>query len=399
MTRYVQDITGEPARTPSAPDGSPSPWERALSEARQALAEVGQFLFPSQNAAYAIRQSRRAGGLTAQRLDAATAALTTGRDLLHTHFTSAPGHPRPRSEWSSLITSAPVSQALLTEIGALAHQAATLTLASQPTGNDRTRQQLTAACRRLQTIDTAARTAYQQQPIGRPGHDLLRAIPVNMLPPPRTPTGRESVAELCAGAIRSATRLRRLAWTSAQQPAWSPDLNITSLRQVAATSTITSHNCHAILLTLADWAAQHREPDLGAELTASAAAAGHARQQWLEAARGLEVVTTDSAGHVSPAAAESSTLATWIGRLAHADPAWTLSNGSNSAPRIPASLIASPEDLPHVVAAIHHACEALSLTGRMQAHEVLAAGFAHRILVPTRSLPGRRSGIPRLRCL
>lgn len=399
MNRYVHDIGAEFTGTPPVTDTSPSPWVHALTEARQALTGATEFLFRPEATTRIMWRPRRATGPVARQLDAATATLTMGRDLLHTHFTSAIGHWHRRSEWSSLITSAPVSRALLAEIGTLARlaarQGAEVALAPQASGSGQTRQLLNAACQRLWLVDNAMRAAHRQEPISPSGHELLQAIPVNALPPLRVPTGGESIAGMCAGAVNSAKRLRHLAWISAQQPSWSPAMNVTSLHQVAANGTVTSHNCHVVLDTLAIWAARNRQPDLGAQLSAAAAAAGYARQQWLSTVHGLGMVTTDCRGYVSPVAAESGTLALWLGRLAYADPAWTLKSGPARAPRSPESLAPTPQDAPLVVAAVHHACGALSRVGQIEGQQVRAAADARRILVPTRSLPDSGFDVPR----
>src|SRR5262249_48926405 len=60
-----------------------------------------------------------------QRIDAATASLAAGRDLLRTHIAARPdGTQMDRSEWAQVVTSAPVARALLLELGLWARRAA-----------------------------------------------------------------------------------------------------------------------------------------------------------------------------------------------------------------------------------------------------------------------------------
>ena len=107
-----------------------------------------------------------------------------------------------------------------------------------------------------------------------------------------------------------------------------------------------------------------------------------------QAARALRQVTTDTRGQVTPAAAEARDLAWWTGRLAYADPAWTLASGPGCPPRAPHTLAPGPEDLPRVVAAIHQAADGLALLAGTERHQLQAAAQTGRILVPTRALTG-----------
>ena len=83
-------------------------------------------------------------------------SLTTGRDLLQTHFAlGIDGGRQHRSEWALVIVSPTATRALLAEIGSLsrkiARQGADLALAgSQPSQNNaEARRALNAACQWL----------------------------------------------------------------------------------------------------------------------------------------------------------------------------------------------------------------------------------------------------------
>jgi hypothetical protein len=61
-------------------------------------------------------------------LETAWASLAAGRDLLRMHlFTEADGAPLNRSDWAAVVTSAPVTMALLNEIARWSQQLAQLT--------------------------------------------------------------------------------------------------------------------------------------------------------------------------------------------------------------------------------------------------------------------------------
>lgn len=92
-------------------------------------------------------------------------------------------------------------------------------------------------------------------------------------------------------------------------------------------------------------------------------------------------------GQQAPAAIETGDLALWTGRLAFAAPDWTPASGPRHLHRPSSSLVASPDDLPRVVAAVHYACETLTTLARTSRAQIQAVARASRILVPTRTLP------------
>ncbi len=171
------------------------------------------------------------------------------------------------------------------------------------------------------------------------------------------------------------------------QASWSPGLTADSLRQSAGCGIVISHHCEILLQSLATRAAWHGDAPLSAGLHESADAAGNARQAWLRAARAWSGITTDTRRAISPAAAESADLAMWTGRLAYADPRWTLQRGPSQAARPPDALAPGPGDIPGVVTAVHHACQTLTQIAAADQEQIRTAANAGRLLVPTRSLP------------
>jgi hypothetical protein len=253
-------------------------------------------------------------------------------------------------------------------------------------GTGQTRRRLNAACQSLWAMHSSVQTAHRQRPASPVGRELLCAIPVNSLPPRRVPEGTESVAALCDGAVTSAERVRQLAWGQAERAAWSPEVSVTSLHQVAAASTVTSHNCSVVLQTLTTGVSGRGSDRLRAELAGAAEAASHARQAWRRVAGALDQVVTDGRGY-SPVAVETRDLAVWTGRLAYDEPGWTPTSGPPREIRPPESLVPASQQVPLVVAAVHHTCHTLTRLAWAQEGVIRSAAQAGRILVATRSLP------------
>jgi len=393
LGRYVQDmntaLTDMPSRT-CLPLGT---WDRARLQAREALTSSAGYLI--QSAGRRTWPAAPSASPLARRLDDVATSMATGRDLLHTHFAPGPqGGRAHRSQWALTVTCEQVNRALLAEIGSLAQQAAhhganvaLSPVPGAPTNADR-RRRLNAACQWLWVLSASVQTARRAEPVPAADRDLLAAIPVNALPPRPLLAGADTIPGLCNGVITTAERLRHLAWQSTQQPPGSPRLTVTSLRQAAETTTVTSHNCAILAAALATRTSHGAFPATSADLTAAAQAARQASGTWYQIARALRQVTTDTRGYVSPAAAEAHGLALWTGRLAYADPTWTLASGPTHPARPPQDLAPRPEDVPQVVAAVHHVCEALTLLTETEHGQLHAAAGAGRILVPTRTLPG-----------
>jgi hypothetical protein len=396
MNRYVLDVTPGRVREPPRSQRAAAGWTRAGTETREALARAAAFL--NQPDAPRPGQQHVVGEL-AWHLDAASASLAAGRDLLQTHLARDGGGERQlRSQWGLVVTSPRVARAVLGEMGVLARRLAPLgaglALGPGSHGSREERQKLNAACQWLWIVDSRVAAVQRREPVPGSDLELLRAIPPRTPPPRRLPAPAETVAGLCAGLINSAERVRHLAWESSTRRASSPDLTINSLRRIAATSTLTSHHCEILLRSLAERETAHGPGGHTGRLLQAAEAAGRSRQQWLGVAHALDRVTTDTRLHLSPDAAESSDLALWTGRLTYADPQWTLASGPAHPARPPEELAPRPGDARLLVAAVHHACETLTSLGYTEREQIRAAGTAHRILVTTRSLPDK-TDIPR----
>jgi hypothetical protein len=394
MARYTADITmmfdDLTAQQRRALYGE---WAWAWFQARHAILNAAAFVSWARSGTGASA-GRRARGQAATGLDAAAFSLTIGRDLLQTHFAAGPlGARLDRSEWAPVVTSRPVTRALLFEVAqwarAIAPQGARLALSGAPVqrGTEQQRRWLNAACQWLWVIDSAVQVAERRDSVLTADISLLHAIPLHELAPRLIPIGGEDVARLCQGTTSCAERVRHAARTVGADASWSPAFTAESLIHSASCATISSHNCEILLRSLAARAAEHGVPDVSTRLLSSADAAAVARDSWLQAARGWHRVTTDTRGTISPFAAETADLALWTGRLAHDDPQWTLTTAPSQAVRSPQSLASGPGDLPRVVAAVHQACETLPGIAGADSSQIHTAARAGRLLVPTRSLP------------
>ena len=391
MRRYLDDITATLHDKPARGRPVLTPWVLASLQAREALANATGFLARPRAL---DRPTVLAASPLARRLDAVTTSLVTGRDLLRTHFAArSRSAPQPRSEWGAVITSAPVTRALLEEIAWLARHSAqysaNVALLPSPGTSVSTaeRQQLSAACQWLRALDASVRTASQRDPVTDSDRELLRAIPVNAIPARPAITGGEPVTVVWEALASIAERVRYLAWASAHETSRLPAVTAVSLRQVAEASTVTSHHCHLLLNTLATRSAQAGLTEVSGQLTAAADAAVDARQTWLHTARAVRQVTTGAPDDQPALASEAQELALWTGRLAYEHPAWTLASGPDSAVRVPESLVPDRGGLPVAVAAVHQACHTLSLLSQTEQERIRAASRAGCILVPTQSLP------------
>src|SRR5271166_3495249 len=390
MSRYLQDIAPTPGSMPSRASPPLTAWGQARLTARDALTHAARHL--RQHTWVTRAPGVAARSELARQLDATAVALTTGRDLLHTHLArDLHGARQFRSEWGLVVCSPPTEQALLAELAWLAHQIAPacLDVARSASSLDTAAAQrgLRAACGWLQALNGSVQAAHRADPVSVTDRDLLLAIPLNVPLPRPVLDGGEPVASLYDAVITSAERARHAAWVMGAQPAWSPHLTADSLRHVAATSTVTSHHCEILLRSLAARTTGSETATVRASLLRAADAAGRARDGWLHLARALNQVDTDTMRHLAPTAGEAGDLALCTGRLAYADAAWTLSSGPGHQPRPPQDLAPHPADVPQALAAAHHACDAMISQAYAQRERIRTAASADRLLVPTRSLP------------
>ena len=319
MARYLDDVALPPDFTPAS---TADPEARAALDARLAVRRAASSLRP---AAVAVRDATAdTAHPAAGHLSSANGYLAAGRDLLQTHFTSGPaGRPIGSSHWATVITSRPVTAALLAELAACSCQLAAWTAQLSRTGSlysglpaDASKG-LRTASRWLRIAGTSVQAAHLQQPPAAAGQKLLAAIPPG-IPPSRQPPGNtESVPDLCAGITVTAERLRCAARAFAGPARWSPAANSLSWRRDALASAIAAHASELILRGLAE-----RAPILGAgsavqaQLADAADAISQVWPAWRAIAHHWDTITTGihHSRDIPPVAAELEDLVVRTGR-------------------------------------------------------------------------------------
>ena len=373
------------------PEGR-GPWSIALCEGRGAVRRAAACLEGWQ--ADGLEAGYEEGTL-AWDLAEAAGTLLLGRDLLQTHFTTrADGSRADLSDWARAVASPPVSRALLAVLAAHA-RAAAVRVSALPWPPGSSRYAAVTASRHLTAFGAAVQAAHVQAPVPDADLRLLEAIPVNAVPERQEPTGTEQTAELAAGVISAAERVRHGARDLASRGRWSPGMNATSMRQTAAACVVTSDSCEVILRSLMARAGELGNPDLRDYLAEVADKAAGARRTWLAAARGWDQMTTDSLGRMTPAAADALGMALWTGRLAYADPSWTPARGPSQEARAPGCLAPDHAGLATAVAAVHYASAAVQRLAEAGGEQIRTAESAGRLYVPTRSLPELQYDVPR----
>jgi len=388
LARYLADLPDEPglARRPERNAGTRNVAARlALGRAAQSLhhAAVGM-------ADAGVGRVHPVVG----HLSAAADYLAAGRDLLQTHFFVDPAGSRTdASYWAPVITSGPVTAALLAELADYARNLAPW-IASQSGARRIGWGKLTSAQLALRSAEPwlqvagTAIQAAQRAHYPLPARTLLAAIPANAPPPRQPPIPGEPVRELCERTPVTAERLRYAAFTLTNRARW-PTTTSASWRRDALASAITSHSSELILRTLAERAGQlGLEADLQAQLHTAACGMAQAWKAWRAVTDWWDVITT---GHPrgarpTPIAIEIGDLALPTGRLGYRNPHWAPAYGNASLIRDPAGLAEAPGDVITVLAAVHHAADAISRIATADHAAVLDAAGS-QLYVPTRLLP------------
>jgi hypothetical protein len=390
LSRYLADIV--PLDEVGAiASGQADGWERAVVDAREALKLAAASLRPAAAAEPALPDAELAGPLAAH-LGAAARSLTAGRDLLRTHFSTGAASP-DRSHWSRVITSAPVTRALLEEIARWSQQLAFLTgrlsvaPAADAAGPAFMPQGMASACHWLLVAEAAIHAGTLGIPLDAEDTGLLMAIPVNAVPPRRAPAGPETATVLCQGIEGSAIRLRAVTFQGADEAAWSPAMTADSWRWSATAAAVTCHINNRMLLSLAEWGRRDLASGAGMQLGYAAQSVAQACARWREVAAAWNEMTTETAGLTGPGIADVSDLVVRTGRLAFADPEWLPDRARRSALRDPADLAPDAAQATAIAGAVHQATDALARMADSDLRAVGAAVGAERLYVRTRTLP------------
>jgi hypothetical protein len=391
VSRYLDDIAPYGLAEAIASDG-PHTRVQAAVDARETLLLAAAHLrqeFPDSRDA-----GRGAAETVMAPLIAAGTALVAGRDLLRTHFRrTSDDEMVAASDWSAVITSRPVTAAVLEEAGRWAQQLGVLTARlAAAAAVDRSvpvavSQRLAEACREL----LAAGVILAAGPAGAAAGadaELLHAIPIAFPPGRQPPDDTETAAELAAGIAVSAARLRVVTRAVVRTAVWSPAMSADSWRWTATGAAVVCNVSEIMLGRLAG------EPDPAArgvaaatpDLVRAAEAAAGACDRWREVTAAWNGMTTDTRGLFSPVVADAGDLVVRMGRLAFADPGWTPARSRRAPLRGIADLAPDAGRAVAVVGAVHHAADALAGLALADLRAVGEAIRGNRVHVPTRTL-------------
>ena len=393
LARYLSDLPlpdeFDPALNPAL-----KPEARAAGEARQALQWAAASLLPDP----AVHESTPDADThpIVRHLSAAADLLAASRDLLHTHFTGSPSIQTARSDWAAVVISWPVTSALISEVAACARRlapwAAQLPVSEpdQP-GGSAVAAGLRTGSRWLWRAGAAVYGAQEDLPSAE-AMQLLAAVPLNVPPAAQPRSQPELVPQLCDGVTITAERLRRATRAFAATARWAPEATSVSWRRDALASAITTHSSVFILRMLAQRARQlGLDAAIQVQLRAAAMALNGVWPAWYKVVRQWDIITTGRhpPGSLTPVAAELGELALRTGRLARRDPHWTPARTGLGVIRDPATLAPARGDILAVIAAVHHAADAIARIAADDWQAVRQAAADGRLYIPVGLLPAR----------
>ena len=232
----------------------------------------------------------------------------------------------------------------------------------------------------------------QEDPPSAEAMELLAAVPLNVPPAAQPPGQPELVPQLCDGITITAERLRHATRAFAATARWAPEATSVSWRRDALASAITTHSSVFILRMLTQRARQLSfDAAIQAQLRTAAMVMNGVWPAWYKVAREWDIITTGRhpPGSLTPVAAEIGELALRTGRLARRDPHWTPARTGLGLIRDPATLAPTRGDVPAVIAAVHHAADAIARIADEDRLAVRQAAFDGRLYVPAGLLPAR----------
>jgi hypothetical protein len=385
LARYLGDLPAPPLF--DAAMGQPlSPGQQSLLDARIALRRGTQTL---RHTLRALPQPAGGAHPAAGHLAAAARYLMAGRDLLQTHFTAWPGSGT--SYWAPVITSGPVTAALLGELAGCALGVAPWTARVSAAGAMDSGVPA-ATCLALHTASQCAwvagiamQTACRDQPELPGASSLLAAIPANLPPPRLAPGDNEQASDLPGGITLTAERLRYATHRYARPAGWAPAATSASWRKNALAAAITCHAGEHILRTLSERATQlNTGPAISTQLTGAAAAMNRTWPAWQAIAHHFDTITTGAqpGAPTGPVTAELADLVLRTGRLAYDSQRWTPARGQATRLRRPADLAPAVSDLVAAIGALHTAADAITCIATADQQAAQAAAGAGHLYLP-----------------
>ena len=376
---------------PGAGPADTSAWAVARRKACYAAVLATRALDPPPVVGRGVPRASQRG----RHLGAAARALAAAQDLLATHVGGGDARAAGRSAWAPALASARVSRAIMAEMADLAGRAARLgsgMVAVTPAGWEElqgTRRGLALASRHLRMLAAIVGDAHRQEPVLADDAVLLRGVPPARVPR-RLPDGREQVAELCAGVVVAAERLRQSAWAAAGRSVRLPSCGGESLRYAAAAGVAVGEHCGVVLRVLGEGGLAGG--DDGAVGRAGEAAV-RARDGWLRVARTLDQVTPDVRGHLGQEVADADDLVRWCERLVVGlvGAPGVVGRGERAAVAGGEVLVAPGVAVgpagAEVAGAVHYAADAMSLLAEVHGLQARKVAQGRRFFVPSWSLP------------
>ena len=393
LARYLGDLP-LPEEFDPALNQALKPGARAAGEARQALQWAAASLLP--DPAVSVGTPDADHHPLVRHLSAAADLLAAGRDLLYTHFTGPPSIQTARSGWAAVVISWPVTNALISEVAACARRLAPWAAQLPGTGPDEPGGSAAAAglLTGSQWLWRAGAAVYgaQEDPPSAEATQLLAAVPLNVPPAAQPRSQPELVPQLCDGITITAERLRHATRAFAATARWAPEATSVSWRRDALASAITTHSSVFTLRMLTQRARQLSfDTAIQAQLSTAAMAMNAVWPAWYKVARQWDIIITGRypPGSLTPVAAEIGELALRTGRLARRDPHWTPARTGLGLIRDPATLAPARGDVPAVLAAVHHAADAIARIAAEDRLAVRQAAVDGRLYIPAGLLPAR----------
>lgn len=395
LRRYLTNVITDSGIQPYLSTGNATIY--AAIHAREALQTAAEHLITAGKAFHHLKTTPDPDPLTPD-IATATGHLTAGHDLLRTHFTAdIDGIRTPASRWSAVITSPPVTSALLQEISRQTAQLWQLTagLSQAVTGTSAlygiAPNELDHAKHWLRRAQDLLDQAPSHNQAHFHGHLLLHAVPVNRMPAPQPLTAPEPLTDLCHGITVSAGRLHAIARASAGLALSSPLFTAESWRWTVNARAVAADLSEILLRSLAQRVqALPVDPFARRLLTAAAEAAANTCERWRHVTAAWGKMTTSTTGLTAPGVADSTDLLIRLGRLAFDNQHWTPARERQAPVRDPAGLAPGPAQLVTVFAAVHQAADALASLAAADEQNVAAVIAARQIYLPVRLLSGRK---------
>ncbi len=376
MVRHLDIVTAEDVITAA----SASPWQSAATEIREALSlaadRIGEAAGHALAAQTASPSSRPFPELdSAEHLGRAAESLAAALDLIRTHQVRGPdGTIEDRSEWARTLRTPAVGIAIAREMTARSYRIAHWLAWRDEPSEGLPRSGLDAAHDCIRAASKAASRLDSSDIDLAGGQTVLHQLPLK--PARIAPHSGELPADLTAGIAASAERLRVIAFTMPELKRNSSTLSARVWLRTSWAAAIISDLCAGTLHSFdGPDTTPHEEHT---QLRQAVSALTYARDAWRQAAELWQFVTTDTGTEVSSATIEAQDMVLRLGRLTHANPAWT-PRVRDQAPRPDlAELVSDPAARASVLSAVHHAVDAVAKMARYDLLAITDFGAARR---------------------